>query len=58
MPAREGRRERERVRLIFSPCVLLLWSGETNMETIYKVAGIDVHKKMLAVMITDARTGG
>jgi hypothetical protein len=28
------------------------------METIYKVAGIDVHKKMLAVVITDtAQTG-
>jgi transposase len=28
------------------------------METIYKVAGIDVHKKMLAVVITDAAQAG
>ena len=28
------------------------------METSYKVAGIDVHKKMLAVVITDAAEVG
>jgi len=28
------------------------------METTYKVAGIDVHKKMLAVVITDAAIAG
>lgn len=37
---------------------LRFWFGETIMETSYKVAGIDVHKKMLAVVITDAARAG
>src|ERR1700722_18608391 len=31
---------------------------ESIMETTYKVAGIDVHKRMLAVVITDAAAEG
>src|SRR5580700_8001672 len=31
---------------------------ESSMETAYKVAGIDVHKRMLAVVITDAAAEG
>src|SRR6185312_14583108 len=45
--------------LRFSPVRSLLWSGKKRtMELSYKVAGIDVHKKMLAVVITDAAEVG
>ena len=33
-------------------------SKEEHMDTGYKVAGIDVHKKMLAVVITDVAVLG
>jgi hypothetical protein len=36
-------------------CVLRFHAGEEGMEATYNVAGIDVHKKMLAVVITNAR---
>ena len=39
--------------LIFSRCALLVWPGQNTMENSYKAAGIDVHKKMLAVVVTD-----
>src|SRR5579864_2309483 len=36
-------------------CVLRFYAGRKGMEATYFVAGIDVHKKMLAVVVANAR---
>src|ERR1035438_8248802 len=53
-----NRRQRETVLNIFPGALSFSGPERTTMETSYKVAGIDVHKKMLAVVITDAAEVG
>jgi len=42
---------------IFAPAVPL-FPKEGAMESVYRVAGIDVHKKMLAVVVADVSEPG
>jgi transposase len=56
-PGWRGLRQREMVLKIF-PSTLSVLVRREAMNAAYKVAGIDVHKKMLAVVITDAAEVG
>src|SRR5688572_6949530 len=50
--SRQGALEHETVRICLFPCIPRLHAGRSELS--YKIAAIDVHKKLLVVVVIDA----